>query len=44
MLKFLLCVGIVAFVYFIGVGFLHTANQFGWSDSVEQKPQSTQRR
>lgn len=39
MLKFLLFVGIVSVVYFCGVGFLRTAERFGWTDApVPAKP------
>lgn len=43
-MKFLLFVGIVAFVYFLAVGFLHTANRYGWTESVEQKPATSHAR
>lgn len=40
MLRFLLFVGIVLAVYFMGVGFLRTAEKFGWTegDSVSHHP------
>lgn len=33
MLKFMLCIGICAVVYFVAVGFLRTAEKAGWSES-----------
>lgn len=36
MVKFLLCVLVIAGLYLVAVGFLHTANRLGWSNSVEQ--------
>ena len=43
MFKFLAFVAIVATVYFLAVGFLHTANRMGWSDSVERNPTHARR-
>jgi hypothetical protein len=44
MFKFLAFVGILGFVYFLAVGFLHTSNRYGWGEQIETKPAKTTRR